>query len=392
MSIEIRLDNPSAQSIAQTIRGGAEQNISAIRESLNSAAQTVEELKKTANQQELAADRLLKQYELAAGVARRAQDRFQNIQYKADRVRREWQEVARLAGQTNTHINTNLHQVTQLERQVEGLTAQLTEESVLNAQAEMLMGMVGFIDNRHPISINPVTQMIRWVTRDIYIKDGFGGVLPHSFGQYEVTVKRTTSGSGIARVEAVCSLMPGSRSSSEESHYPHPHISGTNPCLGNAADLLANAMAVSDYVRVVVVMTEFLTSYNFENPYIKLRDMGIPNRWEFPVCETEQHLMMDCTCDRCSGCGTIRKPETIMYDCGVCSTCCVRHHVHDPVAEEQKTGINGTGCTHRAVPRIQYRVQPQTNGGSHEGNGQEDAHVQQDRVGQDVGHDPAVQG
>lgn len=392
MSIEIMLSGATARTIAHTIRGGAEQNISAVREALNNTRNDVEELKKRAHQQELDADRLLKQYELTTQVARKAQERYQAIQYKAERARRDWQDVSRQAGQTNMTINTNLHQVSQLERQVEGLMAQLTEEATLNAQAEMLMGMSGFIDNSHPMTINPASETVRWVTRDIYIKDGFGGVLPHSFGQYEVTVRRTISGSGIARVEVVCSLMHNSRSCSEEYHYPHPHISGTNPCLGNAADLLANAMAVSDYVRIVVVMTEFLTSYNFENPYIKLRDMGIPNRWEFPVCETGHHLVLDCTCDRCAGCGTIRKPETITYDCGVCSTCCIRHHVHDPVAEEQKAGINGTGCTHRAVPRIQYRVQPQTNGESHEGNGQEDAHVQQDRVGQDVGDDPAVQG
>lgn len=392
MPIEIMLGDATAQTIAHTIRGGAEQNIDAIRAALNNTRIDVEEMRKQANQQELASERLLKQYELAAQVARRAQDRYRAIQDKAERARQDWQDLARLAGQTNTAINTSLHQVSQLERQVEGLAAQLAGEATLNAQAEMLMGMSGFIANHCPVHIDPASQLVRWVTRDIYIKDGFGGVLPHSFGQYEVTVKRTTSGSGIGRVEVACALMPGSRSSSGEYSYPHPHIHGTTPCLGNAAELLANAMSVSDYVRVVVVMTEFLTSYNSENPYITLRNMGIPNRWEFPVCETEQHILMDCTCDRCPGCGNIHKPETITYDCGVCSTCCIRHHVHDPVAEEQRAGINGTGCTHRAVPRSQYLIHTQTNGESHESNGQENPNVHQNGVGQDVGHDVAVQG
>ena len=84
MPIEIMLGDATAQTIAHTIRGGAEQNINTVREALNKTRTAVEEMKNRANQQELDADRLLKQYELTTQVARKAQDRYQAIQYKAE--------------------------------------------------------------------------------------------------------------------------------------------------------------------------------------------------------------------------------------------------------------------------------------------------------------------
>jgi hypothetical protein len=53
--------------------------------------------------------------------------------------------------------------------------------------------------------------------------------------------------------------------------YPHPHIdSSGKPCLGNIAPDLARAIGRMRIAEALSLLHEFLTSYNPDNPYIKL--------------------------------------------------------------------------------------------------------------------------
>ena len=57
--------------------------------------------------------------------------------------------------------------------------------------------------------------------------------------------------------------------------YPHPHIDmNGSPCLGNIGVSLAKLLALKQYPQALVVIHQFLTAYNEDNPYIKIE------RWD----------------------------------------------------------------------------------------------------------------
>ena len=53
--------------------------------------------------------------------------------------------------------------------------------------------------------------------------------------------------------------------------YPHPHIdSSGSPCLGNISVSLAKLLALKQYPQALVVIHQFLESYNEDNPYSRI--------------------------------------------------------------------------------------------------------------------------
>lgn len=391
--MNITLADVPAEVIAQSLRTNAESELQITQSTLKDLEEKAKKDSEESVRLEQQAEKLKVKYDTIQAVADKAWHRLEALRVRAAAARNEWNGTLRTASNLSSSSRRAAHVIDQVRKEADALAEQLSVEAELNAQAEMLLSVAGEIDTSQPIEIETrgETTTCAWTTNDVYLYDGFGGRIPSSFGRYRVVVMRSHNVSNsITQVTAKCTLL--TQSCTNDHHYPHPHISGDNCCLGNAQELLLAAMAKRDFVKVVVVMTEFLTTYNHANPYRTLRDSGIPNRWEFPVCETDQHLMKDCTCDRCGSCGRLKTSNTITYECGACSSCCVRYHLHEPLAEERKSGINGTGCTPRNAPRHLYRVQPINPGESHESNGQEDAHVHQDGVGQDVGNDAAVQG
>lgn len=391
MSIDITLADSTASHIAAALRTNAETDLTSLNGGLQQMLERVQQESATSEEAEKKAEVLQSKWEQYDRVIRKARDRLDLLAAKGQVKRSLWQNEVRRAATSSELVRNLRHRIDQTNREVVSLRAQLEDAALLNRQAEMLMSVSEYIDQGYPIQITSSETEVRcsWRTRDIYLSDGFGGTLPHCFGRYEVTVTKVV-GAAVSRVHVMCSHLGGSVLA--DTSYPHPHISGNNPCLGNAQELLLTAINERDFVRIVVVMNEFLTSYNHENPYRKLVDAGIYNRWESPVCETDQHLLINCTCARCPECGVRLTPNIITYDCGVCSSCCHHNHLHEPMAEELKSGINGTGCTPRNAPRHIYRIKLNQTGGSDEGNGQENADVHQDGVGQDVGPHVEVQG
>ena len=57
--------------------------------------------------------------------------------------------------------------------------------------------------------------------------------------------------------------------------YPHPHVDPHgSPCLGNIGVSLAKLLALKQYPQALVVIHQFLASYNEDNPYVKIE------RWD----------------------------------------------------------------------------------------------------------------
>lgn len=344
----------------------------------------LDELREQSIELERAGDAASNQYARSKSVLAEAETRLQLLRLRHSEDEQAFREAGDKATGNSSARRKALFELDQAKVKANAAGAYLADSGRADQGATVLCSMLENIDTSYPLRIDDTVPSVTWRTRDIHINDGFGGKIPTSFGSYVIDVRWVVSSIGISSVRVVCTLDGVSQSGL--SSYPHPHISGTNPCLGNASELLSKMMAEKDYVGIIVVMTEFLVSYNHENPYVKLKAMGVPNRWEYPVCETGRHLMSSCDCLRCPSCGGIKQPQQ-MSDCGVCTSCCVHHHFYDVGVRLQRSGINGTGCTHRAVPRVQYKKET-----TNESDRQENADIHQDGLGQDVGDDVEVPG
>ena len=83
--------------------------------------------------------------------------------------------------------------------------------------------------------------------------------------------------------------------------YPHPHVnSDGNPCLGNIGGPLAQLLGEGEHAQAIVLLLEFLRSYNPDNPYIRLERWDPDwededDRWE--RCYDEASFSDCATCD-----------------------------------------------------------------------------------------------
>lgn len=384
---EVNLGVADKQSLIEMFLSMAKDQLAEASYEAGNLAQLIDKLEEEAAQLEGQCDDLRIDYERANMVLQQAGDRLRILQSKCQQKALSFQNASDKTAANGRDRRRARFDLEKARTREGAAISWLEDTSWASQSANMLLLLQEHIDPDHPIRIDPQVPCVSWKTQDIYINDGFGGKIPVSFGSYWIRVESPTSSGGVSSVHVTCKLDPDRPSSSGMPQYPHPHISNESPCLGNAHAILGQMMATKDFAGVVVVMTEFLISYNYENPYFKLRHMGIPNRWESPVCETGLHLATSCDCLRCPSCGEIKQPHQ-MSDCGVCTSCCIKHHFYHKDAHRTRSGINGTGCAHRAAPRIQYRVEET----KHEGDRQEDAQVLENSVGQDVGHDAEVQG
>lgn len=88
--------------------------------------------------------------------------------------------------------------------------------------------------------------------------------------------------------------------------YPHPHINSQGvPCLGNIAITVGELLGEGRYGQLVILLLEFLRSYNEDNPYLRLE------RWDPDWEDDEEDRFESCyreaTLKECATCGD--------YDC-----------------------------------------------------------------------------
>ena len=202
----------------------------------------------------------------------------------------------------------------------------------LRGDARLLETLVHQLDP-DTLEIDPQEGRVTWCTKQVRLRDGFGGVFDRDFGRFRIDLRRTSTGQATGLVCKIESL-------DSDQIYPHPHVNGTNACLGTAQEVLLESLRTGDYVTAIATMTEFMEDYNHSNPYVRLHQFGLLNRWEHPICESGRHVLADCTCARCPTCLRLADPTRHLQDCGSCSTCCVQHHVHS----DEPNGLSGTHC------------------------------------------------
>jgi hypothetical protein len=228
-------------------------------------------------------------------------------------------------------------------RKVEQLQGCLRErpEQELRGAATMLTGVGGQIEPG-TLTYDVEEQTLRWTTTPIQVRDGFGGYLPRNYGRFRIKLG-IANGQLSRGLDAVVEALDSERS------YPHPHVSDSNPCLGNGQQVLLACLLERDYATAIATMTEFMEDYSDDNPYRPLIDFGDLNRWSIPTCDTGKHLVSDCTCDRCLTCcrmATTGRVPVIIQDCGSCSTCCTHTHQQD-IHAPAGSGIPGSTCSLR---------------------------------------------
>ena len=124
---------------------------------------------------------------------------------------------------------------------------------------------------------------------------------------------------------------------------PHPHINDSgNACLGRPLTIhLMERMRVTDIAGVIVGMSEFLSSYNRDDAWVRLSEW-VPNRSDCDTCRQCGLLFGICVCISCPDCDRNIDTEN-MSACGSCYTCCMRRHKYID-SEELGPGLNGTQC------------------------------------------------
>ncbi len=109
----------------------------------------------------------------------------------------------------------------------------------------------------------------------------------------------------------------------------HPHIVEGVPCLGNIKEMMPKLIHSGDYLTVINICYEFLTSYNRSGPYVAIEKGWLPEGVEW--CERCQLARVDgqCECRICEDCGrpqvecrcpTCPRDGVKLVDCD-CSEC-----------------------------------------------------------------------
>jgi hypothetical protein len=211
-------------------------------------------------------------------------------------------------------------------------------EQELRGAALVLTGLAEHVDG--PVEIDHENVSMTWKTTDIYLRNPLGGWLPKNYGRFKISL-RVSSGTFSTGLDVDVDPLDASV------HYPHPHISGSNPCLGDGQALLLEALQEEDYAAVVSIMTEFMTVYSDANPYRKISDFGDLSPWIVPTCSGCAAMVSDCTCSRCLSCGRLADghptARLFIQDCGSCSTCCSLRHFQQLDAHGDQ-GISGSSC------------------------------------------------
>lgn len=209
-------------------------------------------------------------------------------------------------------------------------------------EASVLLGCSRFIDPHVPVRIYKQEKRITFRARGVKIRDGYGGYLPHNFGDFEVEAfckhNDLGGGKGFMRVWE----------DGDNEHidgHPHPHILGEGQvCAGNALNLLYGFLTQGLWASAVRVCVDFLTSYNVESPYVRLEAWDIQNQWDHGGCDLRPHLLEDCDCVVCNHCGELVEDPSTRTPCGCHTSCCANNHEWYPRIAAAKRGLAGTGC------------------------------------------------
>ena len=82
--------------------------------------------------------------------------------------------------------------------------------------------------------------------------------------------------------------------------YDHPHIAEEIPCLGNIKDTVPKMIFNGDFIGILNLLHNYLSTYNPQGPYIQLEaGWGTPEDW----CSRCDNPRLACQCNNCPECG-----------------------------------------------------------------------------------------
>jgi len=240
----------------------------------------------------------------------------------------EW-ETADVSSWLNTAISTELS-LAILEQDINTVTALIDQEK----------GILRLEQDR-----------ISWITCPITINDRDGIPVPVDFGRFEIDV--WLNNEGVLKITAAA-LEPAW--DNREGRFFHPHLSSVadrsiewmrnNPvsvCLGNAQEMLVVALSGSRLAECVIIVHNFLSSYNHADPYLSMAAWA-PTKWTHPNCECGVVLITQCGCTRCLDCDALLpnfahppSPDREVHN--VCSGCAASLYERNA---DGKFGANGT--------------------------------------------------
>jgi len=119
------------------------------------------------------------------------------------------------------------------------------------------------------------------------------------------------------------------KNNSEAGGYIHPHLSQSgHPCWGNIHDSAFEALGSKDYVEIIALINNLLSSYSSSNPYIRIEDFESHSGSTssiFDNCMSTAIAIDDCIyCDR-----TMCPQHATRYD--RCFNDCIMSDDHDDV-------------------------------------------------------------
>lgn len=86
--------------------------------------------------------------------------------------------------------------------------------------------------------------------------------------------------------------------------YHHPHISAGVPCLGNIKEMMPKLIHSGDYLTIITLCYDFLTSYNPNGPYVPIDRGWLPENVDWcSACQSVRNENGTCGCTRCAECG-----------------------------------------------------------------------------------------
>lgn len=205
------------------------------------------------------------------------------------------------------------------------------------------MSVSSLVDKTIPIIVQP--KKFEWTTRPIFIKDKDGVPLRFAFGRFKIHLSIDGGGRFIKTFTA---LEPALRDG-----YVHPHIASHIPCLGNAEQLLVEALRANDIAAAIHITDEHLTGYNPASPY-RMLETWVHSRYNQALCQCGMVIISECGCDSCSDCGAalLDPSKTSEHGCGCCTKCCKAKHTQTALTKINNAGINGSACVHAKLVKV----------------------------------------
>ncbi|MAP23688.1 MAG: hypothetical protein CL582_22390 [Alteromonadaceae bacterium] len=279
---------------------------------------------------------------------------YQDSVTKRDNADKKFQLRVSKSGISQAIIHTSERRIRDSTKNLTNMNEESTQET-LERKVEILKVGREHVNTDIAITaeISPSgDKAIRWQTNDVFIRETSGEFLDYNFGKFDVVVKTKNDNNATTFTVSCKQVGETEEKNDRKRHcgYPHPHINSNidgNPCLGIVLDAqLIERMKVMDVTGVIVLMSEFLSSYNGSRingdaPYVELR-FWVPNRSDCRICRCCDLIRELCTCGECFSCREDFEDENIS-ECGSCHTCCMKLHKYID-SEELGPGLNGTQC------------------------------------------------